>query len=147
MQKARKLEEFYFRQCALPMASGFAFHGRRTSARQPLRESLSHCGACKEHHGPTLSGSPPFLPPLSLENILPSVGVPFPHSHTCHQVSKFQPILEGLPLTGEVALGPGNLSLRLSFRQIWKRHFTSFSLSTSYIRQNRNSCPPTCPAV
>lgn len=144
MQKARKLEEFCFRRYALQTASGFAFHGRCTSARQPLREFLSHYGACKEHHGPTLSRPPPFLPPPSLGNILPSVGVLFLRSHTCHQVSKSQPILEELALRGEVALGPGNLGLRLSFRQIWKRHFTSFSLSISYIRQNRNSCPPTC---
>ena len=129
------------------LASGFAFHGRCTSARQPVREFLSHCEACKEHHGPALSRPPPFLPPPSLGNILPSVGVLFPHSHTRHQVSKSQPTLEELPLRGEVALGPGNLGLRLSFRQIWKRHFTSFSLSTLYIRRNRNSCSPTCPTA
>ena len=147
LQKARKLEEFYFRQCALPTGIGFCISWRCTSARQPVREFLSHCEACKEHHGPALSRPPSFLSPPSLGNILPSVGVLFPHSHTRHQVSKSQPTLEELPLRGEVALGPGNLGLRLSFRQIWKRHFTSFSLSTLYIRRNRNSCSPTCPTA
>ena len=117
-------------------------------AGAPLQDSLwGHCEACKEHHGPALSRPPSFLSPPSLGNILPSVGVLFPHSHTRHQVSKSQPTLEELPLRGEVALGPGNLGLRLSFRQIWKRHFTSFSLSTLYIRRNRNSCSPTCPTA
>lgn len=147
MQKARKLEEFYFRQCALPIGIGFCISWPVHLCKTACERILSHSEACKEHHGPALSRLPPFLPPPSLGNILPSVGVLFPHSHTHHQVSKSQPTLEELPLRGEVALGPGNLGLRLSFRRIWKRHFTSFSLSTLYIRQNRNSCSPTCPIV
>lgn len=41
MQKAGKLEEFCFRQSALPIASGVAFHGQHTSARGPLGEDFS----------------------------------------------------------------------------------------------------------
>lgn len=134
MQKAGKKEGFCFRPCASPAASGFALHIQCTSAKGPPSGFLSLYGACEKHHSPSPSELPLFLSPLWLGNTLPAAGVPSPLSHPHHQVSTTQPILEGLSSRKGVDPGPGDMRLRLSLEQPWKKHLTSWSLHTSSIK-------------
>lgn len=127
LQKAGKPEECCVRQCALPMASGFAFRNQCTSARQPVRKDFS---ASK---GPGRSTTVPFWTTtfpdaITMKEQSPLCWGACPHSHSHHQVSKFQPILDGLPSRGMVDLGPGGIGLRLSFGPL---HL--FGLSTSSV--------------